>query len=146
MPSLLMLSRITLIVGIVLVLGLMLWLVDSCTRSIVIFFTPVANLMLLLLIVLLVVLIGAVVYYVLMIQGAEKSRRQRQSATAPSPRAKTEAAEETLRAVRQQMEQIQDEVSRQALLSRSREIEANLARGELQVWSLARDQLAKALW
>jgi len=38
------------------------------------------------------------------------------------------------------MEQIQDEVSRQALLSRSREIEANLARGEQVV--LARGQLA----
>jgi hypothetical protein len=46
---------------------------------------------------------------------------------------KAEAAEETLRAVRQQLEQIQDEVARQALLSRSREIEANLAQGAIQV-------------
>jgi len=67
--------------------------------------------------VLLVVLIGAVVYYLLMVQGEKRSRRQR-AATAQIPAAKTEAAEETLRAVRQQMEQIQDEVSRQALLSR----------------------------
>jgi len=73
-------------------------------------------------------------------RGGSGSRRQPQI-----PAAKTEAAEETLRAVRQQMEQIQDEVSRQALLSRSREIEANLARGELQVVVLARGQLAN-LW
>jgi len=43
------------------------------------------------------------------------------------------------------MEQIQDEVSRQALLSRSREIEANLARGELQVVVFGTGQLAKPL-
>jgi hypothetical protein len=35
--------------------------------------------------------------------------------------------------VRQQVAQIQDEVTRQALLSRTRDIEANLARGEIQV-------------
>ena len=132
------LSRlITLIVGIVLVLGLMLWLVEYLLRLYwqFTYYSPLlGNLLVLLLIVVLVVLIGAVVYYVLMIQGAEKrSRRRRQRRQPQVPEAKTEAAEETLRAVRQQMEQIQDEVSRQALLIRSREIEANLARGELQV-------------
>ncbi|MBV8883208.1 MAG: GTP-binding protein [Chroococcidiopsidaceae cyanobacterium CP_BM_RX_35] len=125
---------IILIVGLVLILGLVLWLVDSLSRlywqwS---YYSPLlANLLLLLMIVLLVVVIGAVVYYVLMVQGAEtRTRQQRQIQI---PEAKTEAAEETLQAVRQQVEQIQDEVARQALLSRSREIEANLARGELQV-------------
>jgi len=59
--------------------------------------------------------------------------------------AKTEAAEETLRAVRQQMEQIQDEVSRQALLSRCGRLK-NLARGELQVVVFGTGQLAKPLW
>jgi small GTP-binding protein len=46
---------------------------------------------------------------------------------------KTEAAGETLKAVRKQVTQIQDEVARQALLSRSREIESILSRGELLV-------------
>ena len=125
---------IILIVGLVLILGLMLWLVDSLSRlywqwS---YYSPLlANLLLLLMIVLLVVIIGAIVYYLLMVQGAERRSQQRRQIQIPE--AKTEAAEETLRAVRQQVEQIQDEVARQALLSRSQEIEANLSRGELQV-------------
>ena len=126
---------ITLIVGIVLVLGLMLWLVESLSRiSSFFYYSPLlGNLLLLLLIVLLVVLIGAVVYYVLMIQGAEKRSRSGQRRQPQISEDKTEAAEETLQAVRQQVGQIQDEVAKQALLTRSREIEAILSRGELQV-------------
>lgn len=130
------LSRlITLIVGLILVLGLMLWLLDSLSRFYwqFCYYSPLlCNVLMLLLIVLLVTLIGAVVYYVLVVQGGEKrSRRKRRQPRIPV--AKNEAAEETLRAVRQQVGQIQDEVARLALLSRSREIEATLVRGELQV-------------
>ena len=129
-------SRIlTLVVGLTVILGLVLWLVDSLSQLYWrLSYSPLlANLVLLLLIVLLVVLIGAVVYYVLMIQEGEK-RSQRQRRQQPQiPVEKTEAASETLRAVQQQVGQIQDEVARQALLSRSREIEASLSRGELKV-------------
>lgn len=130
------LSRlITLIVGLIIVLGLMLWLLDTFSRIIwqITYYSPLlGNLLVLVLIVLLVLLIGLVVYYVLRFQRAQKqSRRQRRQPQIPE--AKTEAAEETLRAVRQQVGQIQDEVARQALLSRSREIEATLSGGELQV-------------
>ncbi len=130
------LRLIALIVGLIIVLGLMLWLVDYLSRlywqwS---YYSPLlANLLLLLLLVLLVSLIGAVVYYGMMIQAAEKRSRQQQQRQIEVPEVKAEAAEETLRAVRQQVEQIQDEVARQALLSRSREIETNLSGGELQV-------------
>lgn len=134
------LSRLLpLIIAIVLVLGLMIWLIDAFQRLYwqLSFSSPLlGTLLLLLLIVLLVVLIGAVVYYALVFQGAQKRSQRRQqkfSRTPQIPEAKTEAAEETLRAIKQQVSQIQDEVARQALLSRSREIEANLARGELQV-------------
>jgi len=128
------LSRlITLIVGLVVILGLMLWLIDSLSRLYwQVSYSPLGNLVLLLVIVLLVFLIGAFVYYVLMVQGAQK-RQGRQRLQPQIPADKTEAASETLRAVRQQVGQIQDEVARQALLSRSREIEANLSGGELQV-------------
>ena len=126
---------ITLIVGIVLVLGLMLWLVESLSRiSSFFYYSPLlGNLLLLLLLTLLVVLIGAVVYYVLMVQGAQKRSRFMQRRQPQISEDKTEAAEETLQAVRQQVGQIQDEVAKQALLSRSEEIEATLSRGELQV-------------
>ncbi len=133
------LSRlITLIVGLIVVLGLMLWLIDTFSRLYwqLSYYSPLlGTLLLLLMVVLLVALIAVVVYYVLVIQGGEKrTRRQQRITRQPQiPAAKTEAAEETLRAVQQQVSQIQDEVARQALLSRSREIEANLAQGEIQV-------------
>jgi len=133
MPS----SRlISLIVGLIIVLGLILWLLDSLSQIYWRFsyYSPLlANLLLFLLIVLLVVLIGAVIYYALIIQRGEKRSRQQQRRQIQVSEVKTEAAEETLRAVQQQVGQIQDEVARQALLSRSQEIEANLSHGELQV-------------
>lgn len=131
------LSRlITLIVGIFIVLGLMLWLTTFLTqlREICLYSPLLCNVLVLLLIGLLIALIGAVVYYVLIIQRGEKrSRQQRQARQPRIPVAKTEAAEETLRAVRQQVGQIQDEVARQALISRSQEIEASLAQGPIRV-------------
>ncbi|HEY9624883.1 MAG TPA: GTP-binding protein, partial [Crinalium sp.] len=51
----------------------------------------------------------------------------------PAPVEKTDAAEETLRAVRQQVDRIQDEVARQALIDRSRELEEAFSRGELRI-------------
>lgn len=130
------LSRLlTLIVGITIILGLMLWLVHSLyLLYIQISFTAplLANVLLLLLIALLGMLIAALIYYATLFGRAQKQARRRRQAP-KVPEAKTEAAEETLKAVRQQVAQIQDEVSRQALLSRSREIEANLSRGELLV-------------
>lgn len=132
------LSRlVTLIVGLIIILGLALWLIDSLTRLYwQLSYSPLlGNLLLLLLIVLLAGLVAAFIYYVLVLRsGEEKSRRNRRRVT-PSqiPAAKSDAASSTLQAVRQQVAQIQDEVTRQALLSRTKEIEANLARGEIQV-------------
>ncbi|MDJ0677309.1 MAG: GTP-binding protein [Calothrix sp. MO_167.B42] len=132
------LSRlVTLIVGLILILGLSLWLVDSLSRLYwQLSYSPLlGNLLLFLLVVLIAGLIAAFVYYVLELRAGEKrSRRSRkQLAKIKVPEVKSEAASSTLQAVRQQVSQIQDEVTRQALLSKSREIEANLARGEIQV-------------
>ncbi|MFO5440321.1 MAG: YcjF family protein [Dolichospermum sp.] len=132
------LSRVvTLIVGLIVILALTLWLIDSLSRLYwQLSYSPLlGNLLLLRLIFLSGGLIAAFVYYVLVLRkGEEKSRRQRQRVTpAQIPAAKSDAASSTLQAVRQQVAQIQDEVTRQALLSRTRDIEANLARGEIQV-------------
>lgn len=131
------LSRlVTLIVGLIVILGLTLWLIDSLSRLYwQLSYSPLlGNLLLLLLIVLIGGLVAAFVYYVLVLQKGEQRRGGRKRVTpAQIPAAKSDAASTTLQAVRQQVEQIQDEVTRQALLSRSREIEANLARGEIQV-------------
>lgn len=136
MPSMPLSRIVTLIVGLILILGLSLWLIDSLSRLYwQLSYSPLlGNLLLMLLVVLIGALIAAFVYYVLVIQKSEKrSRSQRRVTAAEIPAVKSEAASSTLQAVRQQVSIIQDEVQRQALLSRSREIEANLARGEIQV-------------
>ncbi|GAX45194.1 small GTP-binding protein [Tolypothrix sp. NIES-4075] len=136
MPSMPLSRIVTLIVGLILILGLSLWLIDSLSRLYwQLSYSPLlGNLLLLLLVVLIGALIAAFVYYVLKIQKSEKrSQRKRRVTAAEIPAVKSEAASSTLQAVRQQVSIIQDEVQRQALLSRSREIEANLARGEIQV-------------
>jgi len=121
------------IVGIVLTLGLVVWLLDSVNRLYVsIAFTSpfLANLLLLLIVVLLVALAGAIAYYGYLFL-RPPSRPSRPIPQVPVE--KTAAAEETLRAVRQQVEQIQDEVARQALFEQSRQIEENLAKREIHV-------------
>ena len=129
---------VTLIVGVIFILGLSLWLIDSISRIYwqLSFSSPfLGNLLLLLLVVLVGALIAAFIYYMLVIQaGEERSRRtRRQRLSVQIPDAKPEAASSNLQAVRQQVAQIQDEVARLALLNKSQEIEANLARGEIQV-------------
>lgn len=131
------LSRLlALIASLSVLLGLIIWLISSLSRlySNIAWSAPplLANLLLFLLILLVAMLLAAFGYYALIFwQGQNKPRRSRPKPKVPE--AKTEAATETLRAVRKQVKQIQDEVTRQALLSRSREIEANLSRGNLQV-------------
>ena len=129
------LSRLlTLIAGLALILGLVIWLIDALTRlSWQLYAYPLlSQLLLVLVMTLLAVLIGALVYYLFVLPRASK-RRQKARREPRVPAEKTEAAEETLKAVRQQVSQIQDEVARQELLLRSREIEQNLARGNLQI-------------
>ncbi len=137
MPSIPISRLVTLIVGLIVILGLSLWLIDSLSRLYwQLSYSPLlGNLLLLLLVILIGGLVAAFVYYVLILQAGEKrSRGQRRRVTAAEiPAAKSDAASTTLQAVKQQVAQIQDEVTRQALLSKSREIEVNLQRGEIQV-------------
>ncbi|MEA5573272.1 GTP-binding protein [Calothrix sp. UHCC 0171] len=128
---------ITLIVGLIVILSLSLWLIQYLNQLSwqLSYFGFFGNILLLLLILLIGSLIAAFVYYVMVIQAGEgrSSRRPKRITPSEIPVVKSEAASSTLQAVRQQVSQIQDEVTRQALLSKSREIEANLARGEIQV-------------
>ncbi len=126
---------LTLIFGLGIILGLMLWLVNSLYWLYiqVSFTTPLlANLLLLLLIALLAALVLAFFYYTSLFK-AKSRKGQRRRVPPKVPIEKTEAAEETLRAVRKQVAQIEDEVTRQALLERSRDIEDGFARHELRV-------------
>jgi small GTP-binding protein len=132
------LSRLLIgILGLSFILGLMLWLVISIHRLYIsISWTAplLANLLLLLLIALLGGLIAAFVYYFNLYPAKKSRKKTQQRRLVPKlPEEKTEAAQEALKAVKKQVKQIQDRVAQQSLLSRSREIEENLVRGELQV-------------
>lgn len=128
-----------LVLGLSVILGLILWLINSLYRLYiqVAFTAPfLANILILLIIALLGMLIWAFFYYFNLTH--RKSRRRPANRSSRNelpklPEQKTEAAEATLQAVRRQVQQIQDKVTQSALLGKSREIEENLARGDLQV-------------
>ncbi len=126
-------SRLLLLIaGLSLILGLMLWLVNSIWRLYLqLSFTspPLAFIFLLLLIALITLLVGAFIYYGFLFQRPSGKRKAQPQVSL----LKAEAAGETLRAVRQQVAQIQDQVARQALLERSEDIEESLTRKEIQV-------------
>jgi uncharacterized protein len=124
---------LTIIVGIILGLGLVLWLVDSLLRlySTLSLLSPgLGKLVLGLVLILLAALVFALIYYTVLFV---RPGRSRSHPLPTAPVEKTEAAEETLRFVQLQVEQIQDEVARQALIERSRELEAAFAKGALEL-------------
>ncbi len=119
------------IAGILVSLGFTLWLVDVLVRLYtgLSYISPLLGSIVTGLIVLAIAaLIVALVYYAVLFL-----RPSRPKPLPQVPVEKTEAAEQTLAAVQQQVDQIQDEVVRQALIDRSQEISAELSRGALRV-------------
>ncbi|MBD2314962.1 DUF697 domain-containing protein [Desertifilum sp. FACHB-1129] len=130
------LSRIlTLIIGLSVILGLMLWTINSLRWLYwqISYTSPfLGTLLILVLLLLLGTLIATFIYYAFLFSQPGGKGRQRQSRI-KVPEAKAEAAVQTIRAVRAQVTQIQDEVARQALIDRTREIEHTLQGGDLRV-------------
>lgn len=127
------LSRLlTLLIGLSVIFGLVIWLIDALSRLTwqLGYYGFLGNVLVLLIVALLAVLVGAFVYYFFWLPYTSTNKSTRPPKV---PVAKTEAAGETLKAVRRQVHQIQDEVARQALLNRSRSIEAGFSRNEIQV-------------
>jgi len=128
---------LTLVVAFSLILGLMIWLIGSLSwlYSQVSWSAPplLANLLLLMLIVLIGMVIFSFVYYVRLYLEPSTTRRGKRGKKIKVPARKSEAASKSLKAVKDQVVQIQDEVARRALLTRSREMEASLARGDVRV-------------
>jgi uncharacterized protein len=128
-----------LIIGLSVIFGLMIGLVTSIYRLYIqIAFTAplLADILLLLIIALLGLLIYVLVYYFYLLPRRKKTHRGLRPSSRPPiqiPVEKNEAAGETIKAVRQQVQQIQDRVAREVLWQKSREIEENLARGEVRV-------------
>lgn len=124
---------VTLIIGFIVILGLMIWLIESLQRLFwqVGYYPLLGQLLIFVLIALIGTLVASLVYYLFYLPNTQQKKRRRVAPKVPA--AKAEAAEENLKAVRMQVSQIQDEVARQELLTRSREIEHSLAQGNLQV-------------
>lgn len=123
-----------LIAGIILILGMVIWLAGSLLQfySTIALTSPLlANALLAIMLLLLIGALGFLLYFTLPL--GRSTAPKRQSLPPRVPEQKTEAARETLQAVQQQVAQIQDEIMRQALLDRSREIEQSLLGRELRV-------------
>ncbi len=129
------LPRLPLIIlGIGIILGLMVWLVSSLLwlyRSVLYTSPLLANLLLLLFIGLFLALMGALVYYAWIFRDKKRPPRQRQRPQAPVE--KSAAAAENLRAVRQQIQQIEDQVAREVLLAQTQTIAQDLSRRQLKL-------------
>lgn len=125
-----------LIFGVCLILGLMIWLITSISglySQIAWSAHPIlANLLLLLIIILLGLLIFAFFYYTGLFKKTGKSRKKRPS-NLRVPVDKASATEESLKTIRQQVDHIQDEVARQAIINRTDEIAEYISRGNLKV-------------
>lgn len=121
-----------LLLGFGIVLGLMLWLATTLFQlygTIASSSVLLANLLLVGLIALFLALTAVVIYY-----GMVFSRPKRKfSPEVALPAQKSSVAEKVLQAVRAQVDQIQDEVARQALRVRSQDIEQDLKYRELHI-------------
>jgi small GTP-binding protein len=110
---------------------LLLWLANMLVglyTGLSLFSPLLARFLLGVILILLVGLIIAAIYYTVIFLRPKRSRPR-----PIAPRHKAEAAEQSLEAVRQQVEQIQDTVAREALLERAQEIEASRHRGPIRV-------------
>ena len=130
---------VALFLGLSVILGLSIWLVTSLSHLYmqISFTAPIlANLLLLLVIILIGSLMAGYVYYVNKStrRGSKKKKpRQRRANRVRVPEQKTQAAAQNLQALKQQVGQIQDKITQKALLGKSRQIEADLQRGEVKV-------------
>lgn len=125
---------LTLVLGLSLILGMVIWLIDAILRLYfqVSWTSPfLANLLILLIIGLLGLLIYAFFYYFNLTRPKTPTSRRRQRIKLPEQ--KHEAAATNLQAVRQQVQQIQDKVAHQALMAKSQQIEAQLRQGHFQL-------------
>lgn len=133
-----LLRLIALFLGLSVILGLSIWLVTSLSHLYmqISFTAPIlANLLLLLVIVLIGSVIGGYIYYVNKYTGKSKRRTKlkRQGTRARIPKEKNQVTAQNLQALRQQVGQIQDKITKKALLTKSQQIEADLERGEVKV-------------
>ncbi|MBE9194584.1 DUF697 domain-containing protein [Synechocystis sp. LEGE 06083] len=126
---------LTIVLAVSFILGMVIWLIDAILRlySQVAWTSPfLANIVILLVIGVLALLIATFFYYFnLANQPKDTAAKKRRRIKLPEQKNETAAA--NLQAVRRQMQQIQDQVAQKALLEKTRLIEAQLQRGNLNL-------------
>ncbi len=123
-----------LLLGFGVVLGLMLWLATTLFQlygTIASSSVLLANILVMGLIALFLALTAIVIYYGILFSRPQERTSKKVAIQLPDQ--KVGVAEKTLQAVRAQVDQIQSEISRQALMVRSRAIEQDLKYRELQI-------------
>jgi uncharacterized protein len=126
----------TIAISIISIAILALWLINSIyTLYVQVSWTTpwLATPILIGILVLIGVAIAVIIYYFGIFQGWWGKSSPPQRALPRVPIEKTAAATANLAAIDRQLQQIQDEVTRQALIDKSREIAENLARGQIRV-------------
>ncbi len=126
---------IPLVVGLSAILGLVIWLIDSILRlySQVAWTSPLlGNILILLILALLALLIYAFFYY-FNLSRQSKPSKQAQRRKIKLPEQKADTAKANLQAIARQVQQIQDQVAKEALLQKAQAIQANLQRGNLHL-------------
>lgn len=121
-----------LLLGIAVVLGMVLWLVSALYglyRSIAWTNPFLANLLLWFVLGLTLLLLGVLAYYVWVFRAPPRQVRPRPRVPAQKP----EAAIANLRAVRRQVQQIQDQVARQTLMAQTKILAQDFSRRQFQV-------------
>ena len=129
---------VALFLGLSVILGLSIWLVTSLSHLYmqISFTAPIlANLLLLLVIVLIGSMVAGYIYYINRYTRKNSRRRgkKRRVNRVRVSEEKTQVAAQNIQALKQQVGQIQDRITQKALLGKSRQIEADLQRGEVKV-------------
>lgn len=127
---------ITIVIGLSIIFGLMLWLISALSRlySEIAWTSPfLANFLVFVLIILLICFIGIFVYYFFLTPQKSTRKGSKRKNLPTLPAEKNEIASQTIKAVKKQVAQIQDEVTQQALLAKSQEIEASFTTGRLKL-------------
>ncbi len=127
--------RVWLVLGtLILVLGMMVWLAVILSQ----FYTTLAatsvvlaNFLLAIFLLLIAALVAVIIYYAIAFSRPSSRTISQRPVTLPSN--KRDVAGETLSVVRRQVEQIQDEISRQALLEQSHRLEQSFRRQHFHV-------------
>lgn len=116
---------------VILGLGSVLWLLDTLVRLhtwLAVGSPLLANIVMLMVIAIALVCLSIIGYYIYLFVRPKRRRVPR-----PSLRTSREAADATLQALDEQVAQIQDEVARQALRERTRNVAQNLHRREFRI-------------